>query len=140
MCELLAMSTRHTAHLTFSLEALASHSGPTSGTRDGWGAAYYQSNDVAQFREIIPVIDSPLVHLLENRGLAQPLQSRTSGAPPSVRSPFQTPNPLCANWSGACTYSPITDICQASRDHKVRHSIITIRLGTQTPNTLFAPC
>ncbi|WP_366915016.1 class II glutamine amidotransferase [Polaromonas sp.] len=34
------MSMRHAAHLTFSLEALASRSGPTSGTRDGWGAAF----------------------------------------------------------------------------------------------------
>jgi predicted glutamine amidotransferase len=68
MCELLAMSTRHAAHLTFSLEALASHSGPTSGTRDGWGAAYYQGNDVAQFREIIAASNSPLVHFLQQQG------------------------------------------------------------------------
>ena len=68
MCELLAMSTRHAAHLTFSLETLASHSGPTSGTRDGWGAAYYQGNDVAQFREIIAASNSPLVRFLEQQG------------------------------------------------------------------------
>ena len=68
MCELLAMSARRAAHLTFSLEALASHSGPTSGTRDGWGAAFYQGHDVAQFREPIAASDSPLVRLLEQRG------------------------------------------------------------------------
>ena len=68
MCELLAMSTRHAAHLTFSLEALASHTGPTSGTRDGWGAAYYQGTDVAQFRELIPASNSPLVRFLEQQG------------------------------------------------------------------------
>ena len=62
------MSTRHAAHLTFSLETLASHSGPTSGTRDGWGAAYYQGNDVAQFRELIPASNSPLVRFLEQQG------------------------------------------------------------------------
>ena len=39
MCELLALSTRHAAHLNVTLEALASHSGPAGGTRDGWGAA-----------------------------------------------------------------------------------------------------
>lgn len=68
MCELLAMSTRHPAHLTFSLEALASHSGPTSGTRDGWGAAYYHGNDVAQFRELIAASNSPLERFLEQQG------------------------------------------------------------------------
>lgn len=67
MCELLAMSTRHAAHLTVSLEALASHSSPTSGTRDGWGAAFYQGNDVALFREPIPASDSPLVRWLGQR-------------------------------------------------------------------------
>jgi glutamine amidotransferase len=68
MCELLAMSTRHAAHLTFSLEALASRSGPASGTRDGWGAVYYQGNDVAQFRELVAASNSPLVRFLEQQG------------------------------------------------------------------------
>lgn len=45
MCELLALSTRHAAHLNVSLEALVRRSGPACGTRDGWGAAFYQGND-----------------------------------------------------------------------------------------------
>ena len=61
MCELLAMSTRHASQLTVSLGALASHSGPASGTRDGWGVAYFQGRDVALFREPIAASDSPLV-------------------------------------------------------------------------------
>ncbi len=68
MCELLAVSTRHAAHLTISLEALASHSGPASGTRDGWGAAYFQGRDVALFREPIAASDSPLVRWLGHSG------------------------------------------------------------------------
>ena len=68
MCELLAMSTRHATQLTLSLRALASHSGPASGTRDGWGAAYFQGRDVALFREPIPASDSPLVRWLEQGG------------------------------------------------------------------------
>ena len=68
MCELLAMSTRHTAQLTVSLEALASHSGPASGTRDGWGAAYFQGRDVALFREPIAASDSPLARWLGHSG------------------------------------------------------------------------
>ena len=33
MCELIALSTRHAAHLNVSLEALASHSGPAGDQR-----------------------------------------------------------------------------------------------------------
>lgn len=135
------MSTRHAAHLTFSLEALASRSGPTSGMRDGWGAAFYQGSDVAQFRESIAASDSSLVRLLEQQGakyhtcdLAHPTCHR------SERLPFQTPSPLCANWPGEYMCSPITDICRVSRDRKAWRSTATIRLGIQTPNTLFAPC
>lgn len=62
------MSARHAAQLTFSLEALSSRSGPGSGTRDGWGAAFYQGRDVAQFREPSAASDSPLVRLLEKKG------------------------------------------------------------------------
>ena len=68
MCELLAMSTRHAAQLIVSLEALARHSGPASGTRDGWGVAYFQGRDVALFREPIAASDSPLVRWLEQGG------------------------------------------------------------------------
>lgn len=68
MCELLAMSTRHAAHLSVSLEALASRSGLASGTRDGWGAAYFQGRDVALFREPIAASDSSLVRWLGHSG------------------------------------------------------------------------
>ena len=68
MCELLAISSRHSTRLTFSLEALAARSSPGNSTRDGWGAAFYQGQDVALFREPAPASDSPLVRLLETRG------------------------------------------------------------------------
>lgn len=73
MCELLALSTRHAAHLDVSLEALASHSGPPRGTRDGWGAAYYQGKDVALFREPIAASDSALARWLGHSGPATTL-------------------------------------------------------------------
>lgn len=73
MCELLAMSARHAAHLTVSLEALARHSGPACSTRDGWGAAFYQGHDVALFREPIAADDSALVRWLGQRGPATTL-------------------------------------------------------------------
>ncbi|OGA25976.1 MAG: class II glutamine amidotransferase [Betaproteobacteria bacterium RIFCSPLOWO2_02_FULL_67_26] len=68
MCELLAMSSRRPARLTFSLETLAAHSGRTGRNRDGWGAAFYQDGDVALFREPIAAGDSPLVRFLETQG------------------------------------------------------------------------
>ena len=73
MCELLAMSTHHTAQLTVSLEALAGHSGPAGGTRDGWGVAYFQGRDVALFREPSAASDSPLVRWLGQSGPATTL-------------------------------------------------------------------
>ncbi|MDO8777438.1 MAG: class II glutamine amidotransferase [Burkholderiaceae bacterium] len=68
MCELLAMSSRQPTRLTFSLEALAARSGAASGTRDGWGAAFYQGHDAALFREPAAASDSPLVRFLETQG------------------------------------------------------------------------
>ena len=73
MCELLAMSTRQAAHLTFSLEALAGHSGISCSNRDGWGAAFYQGHDVALYREPVAASESPLVRLLTQEGPATTL-------------------------------------------------------------------
>jgi glutamine amidotransferase len=73
MCELLAMSTLQAAHLTFSLEALASHSGISCSNRDGWGAAFYQGHDVALYREPVAASESPLVRLLTQQGPATTL-------------------------------------------------------------------
>ena len=65
MCELLALSTSHPASLTFSLHALAARGGLGSSTRDGWGVAFYQGDDVALFREPAAAGDSALVRFLE---------------------------------------------------------------------------
>lgn len=70
MCELLAVSSSRPIHLTFSLETLASHSSAPGNSRDGWGAAFYQGNDVALFREPAAAFESPLVHFLEEHGPA----------------------------------------------------------------------
>lgn len=68
MCELLAMSCRYPAKLTFSLASLASHAQGNSKNRDGWGVAFHDGRDVALFREAGSVSDSALVKLLENEG------------------------------------------------------------------------
>ena len=68
MCELLALSTSGQTRLTFSLHTLASHGGATGRSRDGWGVAFYQGDDVALFREPLAAGDSPLVRYLETQG------------------------------------------------------------------------
>ncbi len=68
MCELLALSMSQPARLTFSLHALAARGGEAGTTRDGWGVAFYQGNDVALFREPAPAGNSALVRYLETEG------------------------------------------------------------------------
>jgi len=68
MCELLALSSSHAEHLTFSLHTLAARGGPGMSTRDGWGVAFYQGVDVALFREPLAAGDSELVRYLESHG------------------------------------------------------------------------
>ena len=68
MCELLALSTSRPTQLTFSLHTLASRGGESSSTRDGWGVAFYQGQDVALFREPVAAASSALVQYLETRG------------------------------------------------------------------------
>ena len=68
MCELLALSSSHPEHLTFSLHTLAARGGQGTSTRDGWGVAFYQDVDVALFREPFAAGDSELVRFLESHG------------------------------------------------------------------------
>jgi predicted glutamine amidotransferase len=68
MCELLAVSTSRPTRLTFSLHTLAARGSPTGGTRDGWGVAFYQGEDVALFRQPGAAGDSALVRYLESDG------------------------------------------------------------------------
>jgi len=68
MCELLAMSSRRSTQLNFSLGTLATHSASGSTTRDGWGVAFYQGNDASLFREPVAASDSPLVRFLQSQG------------------------------------------------------------------------
>lgn len=68
MCELLAMSCRHPARLTFSLAALAGRARLPSRNQDGWGLAYYQGKAVALYRETTAADDHPLVDWLMHHG------------------------------------------------------------------------
>ena len=68
MCELLAVSASQPTRLTFSLHTLASRGGETGATRDGWGVAFYEGEDVALFREPAAAANSALVRYLESQG------------------------------------------------------------------------
>lgn len=70
MCELLAVSASRPVRIAFSLHTLAARGSPTGGTRDGWGVAFYQGEDVALFREPGAAGDSALVRFLESHGPA----------------------------------------------------------------------
>ena len=70
MCELLAMSCRYPARLTFSLAALANRAKLPSRNQDGWGMAYYQERDVALYRDTASADTHPLVDWLMNNGPA----------------------------------------------------------------------
>ncbi len=62
------MSSSQPERLTFSLRTLASRGGQANSTRDGWGVAFYQGEDVALFREPVAAADSALVRYLETQG------------------------------------------------------------------------
>lgn len=68
MCELLALSSRQPARLSFSLAALTARTTPGHSSRDGWGVAYYQGQEVALYRDTAPASDSPLVQQLASAG------------------------------------------------------------------------
>ena len=134
MCELVAMSSRRSTRLTFSLEILASHSGRTGRFSDGWGAAFYQDNDVALFREPIAASNSSPFASSKRKDQALRSPSRTSGAQSAGRSRLQTPSLSCANRQTVCVCSPITGTCQVSSDPGILLSTNTILPVQRTPN------
>lgn len=68
MCELLAVSSSQAARLRFSLRRLAARGGAADLPHDGWGVAFYDSADVALFREPAAAASSALVRFLERHG------------------------------------------------------------------------
>lgn len=62
------MSSSQAARLTFSLRRLAARGTAADLAHDGWGVAFYQSADVALFREPVAAGESALVRFLERHG------------------------------------------------------------------------
>lgn len=83
MCELLALSTSGPTRLTFSLHTLASRGGATGSSRDGWGVAFYQGEDVALFRE--PLAEGALVAVCRGALLATRGAATVAGTPSATK-------------------------------------------------------
>ena len=72
MCELLAMSARKPAEISFSLEEFSKHGGLSGPHKDGWGIAFYEDRDARIIREPVPAASSAWVRFIESA----PIRSR----------------------------------------------------------------
>lgn len=73
MCELLAMSARRPATVTFSLEEFSRHGGLSGPHKDGWGIAFYQDRDARTIRETLPAASSACERFLESEPIRSSL-------------------------------------------------------------------
>ena len=67
MCELLAMSSREPATVTFSLDEFARHGGYAGSNMDGWGVAFYEGRDARTVREPLAAWESPAVKFVASQ-------------------------------------------------------------------------
>jgi glutamine amidotransferase len=65
MCELFAMSSRHPATVSLSLDEFSRHGGQTAGHKDGWGIVWYDDGDARQIKEAEPAAQSACVRFLQ---------------------------------------------------------------------------
>jgi predicted glutamine amidotransferase len=65
MCELFAMSARHPATVSLSLEEFSRHGGLTGPHKDGWGIGWYDQKDIRLVKEIHPAASSACVRFLQ---------------------------------------------------------------------------
>lgn len=72
MCELLAMSARQPAEISFSLEEFSQHGGLSGPHKDGWGIAFYEDRDARIIREPLSAASSAWIRLIESA----PIRSR----------------------------------------------------------------
>ncbi|MDZ7750517.1 MAG: class II glutamine amidotransferase [Gammaproteobacteria bacterium] len=67
MCELLAMSSREPATVSFSLDEFARHGGYAGSNMDGWGVTFYEGRDVRTVREPLAAWESPAVEFVASQ-------------------------------------------------------------------------
>ena len=126
MCELLGMSSRRPVRLTFSLQTLASHSIPPDRQSDGWGAVFYQGNDVALSREPIAASTRPLVVFLGQQGPSSSLA--ISHIRHATRGEITLANtqPFIREWAGRVhAFAHIVET--GNESFRFRHSTATAR-------------
>ncbi len=70
MCELFAMSARHPATVTLSLEEFSRHGGLSGPHKDGWGLAWYEERDIRLVKESRPAADSRWVRFVQQHPFA----------------------------------------------------------------------
>ena len=73
MCELLAMSGRLPANVSFSLDEFSRHGGGTGPHKDGWGIAFFQDRDARVVREPVPAATSACVQFIERFPIRSPM-------------------------------------------------------------------
>ncbi|MEW6273400.1 MAG: class II glutamine amidotransferase [Thermodesulfobacteriota bacterium] len=100
MCEPFAMSSRHPATVTISLDELSRHGGLTGPHRDGWGIASYAGADVRLIKEPQPASDSAYVRFIEqhdirSRTVISHIRRATRGEPSLANS-----QPFCRELGG----------------------------------------
>ncbi|AML53351.1 class II glutamine amidotransferase [Falsihalocynthiibacter arcticus] len=86
MCELFGLSSNLPATASLSLSRLAQHGGPPTSIRDGWGVAYYESNDVRLIIDAGSADDSDWLRFVGQHELRSDLvmahiRKATMGAP-----------------------------------------------------------
>lgn len=67
MCELLAMSSRKPATVTFSLDEFSRHGGYAGSNMDGWGVTFYEGRDARTVREPLAAWQSPAVEFVASQ-------------------------------------------------------------------------
>jgi predicted glutamine amidotransferase len=73
MCELFAMSTRHPSTVVLSLEEFSRHGGQSGSSKDGWGIAWYEDNDIRLIKEAFPAAGSACVRFVQEHPFHSPL-------------------------------------------------------------------
>jgi len=73
MCELFAMSARHPATVSLSLEEFSRHGGLSGPHKDGWGIGWYEDRDFRLIKERDPAASSACVRFIQTNPFSSAL-------------------------------------------------------------------
>lgn len=69
MCQLLGMSCKEPANISFSFEGFRARGGHTDEHKDGWGIAFYRDNSFDVFLDHLPAAHSALADEIHSAGI-----------------------------------------------------------------------